>query len=197
MRARVAIVSAVIALAVATAARANLPAGAFVSVERTIDVASFSRTIATRYDIVVRGALTADIDRDGDLDVVASTDRGFLVWVNDGNGRLTSKKPEHKPIVDGCPPDDTWEHGGACDGRRTFGFGERRAGPRSDAGRVHAPGPSVLALASRQRQFDEPNGFGSRGGASLTAVQRCEAWCVFFLPLFSWSAAPRGRMRRR
>lgn len=115
MRARVAIVSAVIVLAVATAARANVPAGAFVSVERTIDVASFSRTIATRYDIVVRGALTADIDRDGDLDVVASTDRGFLVWVNDGNGRLTSKKPEHKPIVDGCPPDDTWEHGGACD----------------------------------------------------------------------------------
>src|SRR5438094_521323 len=111
MRARVAIVSAVIALAVATAARANVPAGAFVSVERTIDVASFSRTIATRYDIVVRGALTADIHRAGALDVVASTARGVP--------------------------------------------------------------------------------------ASVTAVQRCEALCVFFLPLFSWSAAPRGRMRRR
>ncbi|PYQ76799.1 MAG: hypothetical protein DMG01_16490 [Acidobacteria bacterium] len=59
MRARVAIVSAVIVLAVATAARANVPAGAFVSVERTIDVASFSRTIATRYDITATATSTS------------------------------------------------------------------------------------------------------------------------------------------
>ena len=59
--------------------------------------------------------MTADIDRDGDLDVIASTDRGFFVWLNEGNGRLTSKKPERRPIIDGCPPDDTWDHGAACD----------------------------------------------------------------------------------
>jgi hypothetical protein len=112
---RAATVSALLVLGVATAVRASVPAGAFVHVERTIDIASFSRTIATRYDVVVRSALTADIDRDGDLDVVASTDGGFLVWVNDGNGRLTTKKPERRPIVDGCPPDDTWDDGGACD----------------------------------------------------------------------------------
>jgi hypothetical protein len=115
MRSRAAILAAMFVVASATAARASVPAGASVRVEPTIDVASFSRTIASRYDIVVRRALTADIDRDGDLDIVASTDLGFLVWVNDGNGRLTSQKPERKPAADGRPPDDTWEQGDAAD----------------------------------------------------------------------------------
>jgi hypothetical protein len=149
MRARVAIVSAVLVLATATAARASVPAGASVRVDRTIDVASFSRTIAMRYDIVVRGALTADIDRDGDLDVVASTDRGFLVWVNDGNGRLTSAKPEHKPIVDGCPPDDTWEHGGACD-EQTI----QNEPPSSKIATAHAAAPPA-AVAHRSDSVND------------------------------------------
>jgi len=160
LRARVAIVSAAIVLAVATAARASVPTGAFVRVERTIDVASFSRTIATRYDIVVRGALTADIDRDGDLDVVASTDRGFLVWVNDGNGRLTSKKPEHRPIVDGCPPDDTWEHGSACD-EQTI----QNEPPSSKVATASAHAPPA-AVAERSDSVNDPRALDPTRGAS-------------------------------
>ncbi len=39
--------------------------------------------------------LTADIDADGDLDVVATGDHGLelSVWVNDGTGHLTRKRP--------------------------------------------------------------------------------------------------------
>jgi hypothetical protein len=41
-------------------------------------------------------AITADIDSDGDLDVVA-TDQSLnlLVWVNDGTGHLTRQRPRH------------------------------------------------------------------------------------------------------
>ena len=41
-------------------------------------------------------AVTADIDADGDLDVVA-TDQALnlLVWVNDGSGHLTRQRPRH------------------------------------------------------------------------------------------------------
>jgi hypothetical protein len=160
MRARVAIAAAVLVLAAATAARASVPAGAFVRVDRTIDVGSFSRTIATRYDIIVRGALTADIDRDGDLDIVASTDRGFLVWVNDGNGRLTSEKPEHKPIADGCPPDDTWEHGGACDAQTI-----QNEPPSSKVATADAPAPPS-AVAEGSDSVNDPRALDPTRGAS-------------------------------
>jgi len=50
------------------------------------------------------GALTsivvADIDRDGDADVVATDDALHLfVWINDGTGRLTQQRPT--PTGDG------------------------------------------------------------------------------------------------
>jgi hypothetical protein len=160
VRVSAATAAAVLVLATATAARASVPAGAFVRVERTIDVASFSRTIATRYDIVVRGALTADIDHDGDLDVVASTDRGFLVWVNDGNGQLTSKKPDHTPIVDGCPPDDTWDHGGACD-EQTI----QNEPPSSKVATAYAHA-SPSALNGRSDSVNDARGLDPTCGAS-------------------------------
>jgi len=160
VRARVAIGSAVLVLAVATAARASVPAGAFVRVERTIDVASFSRAIATQFDIVVRGALTADIDRDGDLDVVTSTDRGFLVWVNDGNGRLTSKNPEQKPIVDGCLPDDTWDHGAARD-EQTI----QNEPPSSKVAPAYAHAPPA-AVAERSDSVNAARALDPTRGAS-------------------------------
>ena len=41
-------------------------------------------------------AVTADIDDDGDLDVVATDSAlNLLVWVNDGNGHLTRQRPRH------------------------------------------------------------------------------------------------------
>jgi hypothetical protein len=72
------------------------------------DSATFARAIATQYHVDALHVVTADIDRDGDLDVVAATDRGFMVWLNDGAGRFTSQAPRQRPLVDGRPAGDSW-----------------------------------------------------------------------------------------
>jgi hypothetical protein len=90
------------------AAAGSVPAGSVVRVDRAIDAAAFARTIFARYHVVLRRVVAADIDRDGDLDVVAATDCGFLVWVNDGSGRLTSQPPKPTGALDGHAPADTW-----------------------------------------------------------------------------------------
>ena len=51
-------------------------------------------------NLSVSSLITADLDADGDLDIVAA-DRsnggiGIVVWVNDGAGRLTRKTPSSK-----------------------------------------------------------------------------------------------------
>jgi hypothetical protein len=85
-----------------------LPRGAVVRVGPTVDAATFTRAVAMRYHVVLQRVVTADIDRDGDLDVLSTTERGVLVWVNDGTGRLTSQTPRHRPFIDGTAPPDTW-----------------------------------------------------------------------------------------
>jgi hypothetical protein len=75
---------------------------------RAADAGTFARQIATQYHVDARHVITADIDRDGDLDVLAATDRGFMVWVNDGAGRFTAETPQHRPLVDARPPEDSW-----------------------------------------------------------------------------------------
>jgi len=59
-------------------------------------------------DIV--SAVTADIDADGDLDVVA-TDQSLnlLVWVNDGTGHLTRQWPRHSGGESTSPGSPTLE----------------------------------------------------------------------------------------
>jgi hypothetical protein len=43
---------------------------------------------------LVLGAMRWDLDRDGDLDVVASTpEEPFAVWINDGGGHFTHQRP--------------------------------------------------------------------------------------------------------
>jgi FG-GAP-like repeat len=82
------------------AAAATLPLRAEVRIDRHIDVAAFERSVALRYHFHFRKVVAADIDRDGDLDVVAATDHGFTVWVNDGDGRLTSQPPSKRPALE-------------------------------------------------------------------------------------------------
>jgi hypothetical protein len=55
-------------------------------------------------------AVTADIDADGDLDVVA-TDRALnlLIWVNDGTGRLTRQRPRQAGGVSTSAPGPSLE----------------------------------------------------------------------------------------
>jgi hypothetical protein len=52
--------------------------------------------------------VATDIDSDGDLDIVATTDRSFTVWLNDGTGHLTSQRPSNAPAIDGRAPATTW-----------------------------------------------------------------------------------------
>jgi hypothetical protein len=87
-------------------ALAALPASA--AAAYAADAGTFARQIAARYHVDARHVVTADIDYDGDLDVLAATDRGFMVWVNDGAGRFTSKAPKPRPLVDGHPADKEW-----------------------------------------------------------------------------------------
>lgn len=89
----------------------TVPAGTVVRVERANDTAAFAQAIDRQFHVTLRGVVAADIDRDGDLDIVASTDRGFMVWVNDGAGRLTKQSPQHAPVVQGTVPAGTWRHG--------------------------------------------------------------------------------------
>ncbi len=93
-----AVLSVVLAASSAAAATAAYPAD--VRPGAPLDLAAFERVVALRYDVHVRKAVAADIDRDGDLDVVAVTDAGFMVWVNDGRGHFTSTPPLRRPSID-------------------------------------------------------------------------------------------------
>jgi len=138
MRLRVAIAAAVL-LAVARPGAAAVPAGAVVHVDPVIDLAALSRTIASRYDIVVRRAVTADIDRDGDLDVLTASDYGFDVWVNDGSGWLTSQPPRHHAPVTTNGPADTWRE---SDSARPMPIPPHESSPKMSY-RTHAPPPAA------------------------------------------------------
>src|SRR5438309_9761896 len=89
------------AVAAAPAAAASLPLRADVRAGRQVDVDAFERSVAIRYHLHFRKVVAADIDRDGDIDVVAATDLGLIVWVNDGEGHLTSQPPANAAVVDG------------------------------------------------------------------------------------------------
>jgi hypothetical protein len=60
--------------------------------------------------------IAADIDADGDLDVIAS-DRSLqiYVWVNDGAGHFTQQEPVHATTWQALPPAPTFENGPTSD----------------------------------------------------------------------------------
>jgi hypothetical protein len=72
------------------------------------DANSFAQQVARSYHVDPHRVIAADIDRDGDLDVLAATDDGVKVWVNDGHGRFTSRTPESGPLADGHPAANSW-----------------------------------------------------------------------------------------
>jgi len=118
----------------------SAPCAASMRIGVTLDAAAFVRGVAARYRIELRHVVAADIDRDGDLDVVASTDRGFLVWVNDGSGRLTSQTPQPKTGLDGRSPGETWS-GGRSRGDETIQ--NDAPSTRLATSYAHAPPPSA------------------------------------------------------
>jgi hypothetical protein len=48
---------------------------------------------------VLRRIVTIDFDHDGDLDVIASTDTGVHLWLNDGRGNLVIQTPRETPAM--------------------------------------------------------------------------------------------------
>lgn len=149
-----AIAIGVVACLSTPARAATVPNGAVVCVDRPIDVAAFARTVANRYHVVLQRIVAADIDRDGDLDVLASTDREFLVWVNDGAGRLTSQAPKPRPAIDGHPAPDTWNGAGPRDEET---IQNESPSPRLPGERPHAPPVSLSRPAVRSAVAMRPS----------------------------------------
>lgn len=97
------------ALAVSTPAWAGvLPPGAEVPSGRSVDLAAFARLVAARYDVRFRHVVAADVDRDGDQDVIGAGERGLVVWLNDGAGHLTSQAPRSRDAIDPIAPRSAW-----------------------------------------------------------------------------------------
>ena len=100
-------------------------------------------------------AVAADIDDDGDLDVVANTGSvDLLVWINDGTGRLESAQPKPSKGRRSEPPEPTFDvyHDAseACTPAGPFVDFPTRAdrmerGPSSPIDCIHADVASVVA----------------------------------------------------
>jgi len=97
--ARLVTLGACIVVLSASAARAEtVRAGEVMRVERRVDPAAFTQTFTAHYNVALRHVVVADIDLDGDVDVVAATDDQLSVWLNDGTGRLTSQPSTQVPL---------------------------------------------------------------------------------------------------
>jgi len=87
---------------------ASLPAHAQVRAGQCVEPSSFRGLVANRYHVEFESVVAADIDRDGDIDVVATTDDSLTVWVNDGDGHLTAQPAPQGPALEGRAPASTW-----------------------------------------------------------------------------------------
>ena len=143
---------------------AAMPDGSTIRVDRALDVAAFARVVANRDHVVLHRIVAADIDRDGDLDVLASSDRGFLVWVNDGTGRLTSQAPKPHPAIDGDAPLDTWSGARSRDEET---IQNELPSLRLPDERTHAPPLSISPTAVRSAVA--PSGAAPRDGSAPRA----------------------------
>src|SRR5690242_16601047 len=100
---------AVIGAALVSSARAaERPHQLSISVVVPTDVLKFERIASARYHVRFRRIIAADIDRDGDLDVVAATEHDFMVWMNDGFGHLNRQIPRRSPFAAGRSAERTW-----------------------------------------------------------------------------------------
>ena len=109
-RARIAVLAMAVSLPIAAPARAgSLPSRAEVGLPSGVETELFRRLVASRYHVEFRIVVAADLDQDGDLDVLASTDRSVTVWVNDGAGHLKVHRLPHGPAVAAQEPGKTWQ----------------------------------------------------------------------------------------
>ena len=64
--------------------------------------------LASVHGATVRRVLRIDFDRDGDLDMLAATDGGVLLWLNDGRGHLVRQEPHSAPALDARDRVNRW-----------------------------------------------------------------------------------------
>ena len=99
-------------LAAVPARADDLPVGAHVQVARTFDASAFERAITRSYHITLKKVVAADVDRDGDIDVITASDGVVVFWVNDGQGFLSSSQASTRSSsVDGSAPAPGWDGG--------------------------------------------------------------------------------------
>jgi len=78
-----------------------------------IDVPVLHRLVPSADRLQIRVAVGADIDADGDVDVVATTDRDLVVWINEGGGHFRRRAAHRHPVADGPPAAGTWNDDGS------------------------------------------------------------------------------------
>jgi len=135
-------------LASVPSAAATLPVHAEVRAGRCVEPASFRRSVANRYQVEFIHIVAADIDSDGDIDVIATTDRTFTLWLNDGHGHLTSDRPSTGSGVDAGAPASTWRQHS-----RPIEPSTNDEAPSSPVLVEQAHAPPAL-VSSRARQID-------------------------------------------
>jgi len=142
--------AAVLAMAVwlpmtAPARAASLPPRAEVGLTSGVETGVFRQLVLNRYHVSFRVVVAADVDRDGDLDVLASTDRSVTLWVNDGHGHLKAHRLPHGPAIEFRGPGDTWR--GREDRTEPTIQGDGPLSPASVV-RAHAPPRSDVRAPS-------------------------------------------------
>jgi hypothetical protein len=134
--ARAVVLAMAVWLPMASPARAaSLPPRAEIGLTSGVEAEVFRQLVLNRYHVAFRIVVAADVDRDGDLDVLASTDRTITVWVNDGAGHLRAHRLPHAPAMEFRGPGNSWR------GR------EDRADPTIQGDGPHSPVCVVRAHA--------------------------------------------------
>jgi len=134
---RAAVLAMVVCLLMAAPARAgSLPPRAEVGLTLGVEVDAFRQLVSNRYHVEFRIVVAADVDHDGDLDVLASTDRSVTLWVNDGHGHLRAHRLPYGPEMEFRGPGNTWRD--REDRAEPTIQGDGPLSPVSDV-RAHAP----------------------------------------------------------
>ena len=109
------ICTATVALLAAMVGHVPLPQAAAINLVRFRQMHSVAKQLPAGFvlpssdvDLKISSFVAADLDADGDLDIVASDAANgsvdIVVWVNDGAGRLTRKHPEQPKSLGNDPP---------------------------------------------------------------------------------------------
>ncbi len=136
------------------AADTALPANADVRVGSAVTLEAFTRAVATRYHVLLRRVVAADIDRDGDVDFVAATDGGLRVWVNDGRGQLTAKAPQQGVAPIAFAPGVAWNGDSSS---RDLSVQNELPSPRVHSSYAHAPPPPAGTVGAPSQPGHVPS----------------------------------------